>query len=264
MPQTGEHWLSELWRSRELVFFLALRDIKLRYRQTLLGVAWAALQPLLTMILFTFVFGRMAKIPTEGLPAPFFYFSALVPWTYFSAAVGQAGTSIVGNANLVTKVYFPRLCLPIAAVVGGLVDFGIASLLMCGMMIYYGIVPTWKMALWLPTVLLLVLCTSALAIFLSALNVRYRDVKHAVPFVLQLWLFATPIIYPQSLIPERLRSLVRLNPLTGIIETIRAAYAPGLAVDWASLALSSGIVILGLVLSVRYFNRAEQVFTDVI
>ena len=264
LVSTRHQWLSELWHAREVVYFLALRDVKLRYRQTFLGVAWAVIQPLFTMALFMFVFGTMAKIPTDGIPGPIFYFSALVPWTYFSTAVGQSGTSIVTNANLVTKVYFPRLSLPIAAVVAGLVDFGIASSFMIGMMVYFHVAPTWRLVLWPPLVLLLVLFTSAIGIFLSAVNVRYRDVKHAVPFVLQLWLFATPIIYPLTLIPERFRLVARLNPMTGIIGALRAALVPSATIDWPALGLSSALILAGLMLAVRYFNRAEQAFTDVI
>src|SRR5262245_26880386 len=216
-------WLRELWRYKELFYFLTWRDIKLRYRQTLLGVLWAVIQPFFTMVVFTLFFGGVVNVPTDGVPYPVFYFTALLPWIYFSATLSQAGNSLVGNAHLLTKVYFPRIILPASSAATTLVDFAIGSFFLVAIMAYFGIRPTWKFILWPLLVLPLSFLSLGIGIFLSALNVKYRDVKYVAGFLIQLLLFATPIIYSATLIPERFRLIVTLNPLTGIIEAFRAS-----------------------------------------
>src|SRR5713101_1962306 len=233
--------IRELWAFRELVYFLAWRDVKVRYKQTVLGVLWAVIQPLFTMVVFTLLFGQLAKIPTDGIPGPIFYFSALVPWTYLSTTVSNAGMSLVSNSNLLTKIYFPRIILPAAVALSNLVDFFIGSALYIGFMAYYEIPLGWNLLLWPALVLLLVLLSLGIGVFLSALNVKYRDFRYAIPFAIQLLMFATPIIYPASMVPEKFRWLVALNPLSGLIEAFRYALVPSQAIDWDLLWFSVGI-----------------------
>jgi lipopolysaccharide transport system permease protein len=258
------NWFGELWRYRELFYFLAWRDVKIRYRQTVLGVAWAVLQPFLTMLFFVVLFGRIVKVPTDGIPYPLFFYAALLPWTYFSTTLTLCGNSLVSNSMLITKVYFPRVIMPASTAVAGLLDLAIGSIVLVGMLIYYQVMPTWKLLLWPVLVLLLVVLGVALGMLLSALNVQYRDVKYAVPFLLQLWLFATPIIYPASMIPERYAWFLTVNPLSGLIENFRAVWSPDRAIDWSSLGVSAGVTIVVFALSALYFSRAEAVFSDII
>jgi lipopolysaccharide transport system permease protein len=259
----GKLALAELWQSRELLYFLVWRELKVRYKQTILGVLWALLQPLLSMVVFAVVFGRLARMPSDGIPYPIFAFAALVPWTYASTAVSGAASSLLGSQYLVTKLFFPKLLVPVAAVVSPLIDGAISFVLLLVMMIAYGIAPT-PAVLALPLfVLLAVITTAALGIWLAALNVRYRDVRYAVPFVIQLWLFASPIAYPASLVPLPWRHLVGLNPLASVVEGFRWALlggpAPGLMV------LTSVIVaVSGLLMATRYFRQVEGTFADVI
>ena len=215
--------LKDLWQYRELLYFLCWRDIKVRYKQTALGVAWAILQPVMTMLLFSLFFGRLAKMPSDGIPYPLFVYTALVPWMFFSSGITQSSGSLVENASLLKKVYFPRLAVPIASVVSGSVDFLCSFVVLIAMMLYYGIVPSLAV-LWLPFFLILA-CTAALGVglWLSALNVQYRDVRYVIPFLTQLWLFATPIAYPSSLLSEPLRTLYGLNPMVGVVEGFRWA-----------------------------------------
>jgi lipopolysaccharide transport system permease protein len=257
-------WILELWGYRELVYFLAWRDVKVRYKQTVLGVLWAVLQPFFTMVVFTLLFGQLAKIPTDGIPGPIFYFSALVPWTYLSTTVSNAGMSLVSNSNLLTKIYFPRIILPAAVALSNLVDFFIGSALFIGFMVYYEIPLGWSLFLWPSLVILLVLLSLSLGVFLAALNVKYRDFRYAIPFAIQLLLFATPIIYPVSMVPEKFRWLVALNPLSGLIEAFRYALVPSRAIDWELLWLSMGITAVLFVAGVAYFKRAEKVFADIV
>ena len=257
-------WLRDIWRYREVFYLLALRDTKLRYRQTALGAAWAVIQPLFTMMLFTLIFGRLAKIPSDGLPYPVFYYAALLPWVYFSNTITQAGVSLTSNANLITKVYFSRVALPVSPALSGLVDFAIGSLMLVGLMVYYRTPPTWKLLLWLPIATMLLLFTCAVGMLLSALNVRYRDVKHAVPFLLQLWLFATPIIYPTSMVPAHLQGFLLLNPLSAIINTFRASCFAGTDIEWRSLAVSAAMVAVLLGLASLYFNWVERTLSDIV
>jgi lipopolysaccharide transport system permease protein len=255
--------LRELLVYRELLFFLAWRDVKVRYKQTALGVAWAVLQPLLAMTLFTLVFGRLAKVPSDGIPYPLFSYAALLPWTFFSNAVTTSGTSVVGSAQLITKVYFPRLIIPGAAVAATLVDFAIALGLLAVLMVAYGAGVGPGVLLMLPLVLLTVILALGVGAWTAAMTVRYRDFRHALPFAMQLWLFATPVIYPASLVPSGWRPLLMLNPLTGIIEGYRAALF-GRPLDIASLALATVLSFLALWWGARTFRDMERTFADII
>ncbi len=257
-------WILELWGYRELVYFLAWRDVKVRYKQTVLGVLWAVLQPFFTMVVFTLLFGQLAKIPTDGIPGPVFYFSALVPWTYLSTTVSNAGMSLVSNSNLLTKIYFPRIILPAAVALSNLMDFFIGSALFIGFMVYYEIPLGWSLFLWPSLVILLVLLSLSLGVFLAALNVKYRDFRYAIPFAIQLLLFATPIIYPVSMVPEKFRWLVALNPLSGVIEAFRYALVPSSAINWQMLGFSIGITAVLFVAGVAYFKRGEKAFADIV
>src|SRR6266852_1762567 len=249
--------IRELWTYRELTYFFAWRDVKVRYKQTVLGVLWAVIQPFFTMLVMTLLFGQLAKIPTDGIPGPVFYFSALVPWTYLSTTVSNAGMSLVSNSNLLTKIYFPRIILPAAVALSNLMDFFIGSALFIGFMVYYEIPLGWSLFLWPSLVILLVLLSLSLGVFLAALNVKYRDFKYAIPFAIQLLLFATPIIYPVSMVPEKFRWLVALNPLSGVIEAFRYALVPGSTIDWKLLWFSIGITAVLFVAGVAYFRSAE-------
>ena len=256
--------LGDLWAYRELLYFLTWRDIKVRYKQTVLGAAWAIIQPLVTMVIFSIVFGRLARLPSDGLPYPIFTYAALLPWTFFAGAVTRAGSSVVGSAGLISKVYFPRLVVPLSAVVSGVVDFAIAFVILLGMMAYYGAKPTLAV-LALPLFLLLALATAlGVALWLSALNVRYRDVGYVIPFLVQIWLFASPVAYSSSLVPERWRPLYGLNPMAGVVEGFRwallgTAWKPGLLI-----AVSVGVVLIVLLSGALYFRRMEDTFADVV
>jgi homopolymeric O-antigen transport system permease protein len=256
--------VSELWRYRELFYFLAWRDVKVRYKQTALGVAWAVLQPLMTMLVFTLLFGTLGRMPSDGIPYPLFYFGALLPWTYFAATLATSGNSLVVNANLLTKVYFPRVILPSSAAFSGLVDFAIGCLLLFGMMAYYGIVPGWRLLLWLPLMVLLFGAALGVSMILAALNVRYRDIKYILPFLIQLWLFVTPVIYPISIIPDRYRLLVALNPLTGVIDAFRASLVPTKQIDWQLLSIASLVTLALCATAVVYFRKTERAFADIV
>ena len=256
--------LRELWEFRELLYFLAWRDIKIRYKQTALGMAWAIIQPFFTMIVFSIFFGRLAHMPSDGVPYPIFSYAALVPWTFFANGLNQSSNSLVAGAPLIKKVYFPRLIIPIAAVLSGMVDFILAFIVLLGMMLYYGLLPTANV-LWLPAFLLLALITSlGVGLWLSALNVKYRDVRHAVPFITQFWLVATPIAYPSTLLSEPWRTVYGLNPMVGVVEGFRWALLgtdtqPG-AMVFASFLMAVIILIAGAF----YFRRMEKSFADVV
>ena len=256
--------LGELWEYRELVYFLIWRDVKVRYKQTALGAAWAIVQPLFTMLVFSLFFGRLAKMPSDGIPYPIFAYAALVPWSLFAQGLNQSSDSLVSSANLLRKVYFPRLAIPIATIVAGMVDFSIASAMLLLLMLYFGIVPTINV-LWLPLFLLLTLSTSlGVGLWLSSLNVRFRDVRYVVPFLIQFWMFATPIAYPSSLLAEPWRTLYGLNPMAGVVEGFRWALlgtktAPGPIVFVSAAA--SVLILLG---GAFYFRRMEKTFADVV
>jgi len=256
--------LKAVWEYRELLYFLVWREVKVRYKQTMLGSAWAILQPLFTMVLFTAIFGHFAKIPSDDLPYSLFAYTALLPWTYFSQAISRSGTSLVDNANMISKVYFPRLIVPLAAVVTPLVDFFLAFLVLLGMMVWFGIVPGWN-AQALPLFLFLACLTAlAMSLWLSTLNVRYRDVRHTIPFLMQLWMYASPIAYPVSLIPDKWRMLYSLNPMMGVIEGFRWALLGKQSPDFRVIAVSTAIILALLLGGLVYFRRMEQTFADVI
>jgi len=256
--------LSELWTYRELIYFLIWRDIKVRYKQTLLGGAWAIIQPFFTMIVFSLFFGKLAHVPSDGIPYPIFSYAALVPWAFFANGLSQASNSLVGGANLIKKVFFPRLAMPISSILSGVVDFILAFLMLIGMIFYFGMVPTINVV-WLPLFLLLAFVTSlGVSLWLSALCVMYRDVRHIVPFLTQIWLFATPIAYPSSLLPEPWRTLYGINPMAGVVEGFRWALlgtmtAPG------PIVIISSLMAIGLLISgAYYFRRMEKTFADVV
>lgn len=261
-------WLAldvkELWDFRELLYFFVWRDIKVRYKQTAIGAAWAVIQPVMAMIVFSLFFGKLAKIPSHGLPYPVFYYCALLPWTYFATAMQGATNVVVGNQNVITKVYFPRVMLPAAAVLSGLVDFAIAFIVLLGLMFYYRMMPT-AAVIWLPVFLLLAVLTAlGVGLWLSALNAMYRDVRYVVPFLVQFWMFASPVAYPSSLVPAKWRWLYGLNPMAGVIEGFRWALTghgqgPGLLFAASSLAVIL-LVLSGLV----YYNAVEGTIADVV
>jgi lipopolysaccharide transport system permease protein len=256
--------LGSVWLYRELLYFLAWREIKVRYKQTIIGTAWAILQPLMTMAILTIVFGKFAKIPSDGLPYPLFAYVALLPWEYFSQALSRSGIGVVNDANLIRKIYFPRLIIPLAAVVTPLVDFFLSLLILLGMMLWFGVMPTWRVIA-LPLFLLMALLTAlSLGLWLSALNVRYRDIRHIIPFLTQLWMFASPIAYPVSLVPEQWRLLYSLNPLVGVVEGFRWALLGNDSPNFSIMAVSAAVVLVVLVGGVVYFKKMEQTFADVI
>jgi lipopolysaccharide transport system permease protein len=256
--------LRELWEYRELLYFLAMRDIHVRYKQTVLGAAWAIIQPFFTMVVFSLFFGRLAGIPSDGVPYPIFSYAALVPWTFFANGLGQASDSLANSSALITKVYFPRLTIPIAKALAGVVDFVLAFLVLLGMMIYYGMAPTINI-LWLPLLLVLALAASlGVGLWLSAMNVQFRDVRYLVPFLTQLWMFCTPVAYPSSLLPEPWRTVYGINPMVGVVEGFRWALlgtqtAPGLMIIASSL-----VTMAILVGGAFYFRRMEKTFADVV
>jgi lipopolysaccharide transport system permease protein len=253
----------DIWAYRELLFFLTWRDVKVRYKQTALGAAWAILQPLFMMIIFTIFFGRLAAVDSAGIPYPVFALAGLVPWTFFSNAITASGNSLVGSANLITKVYFPRLIVPAAAMLAGLVDFVLAFILLILLMLYYQVVPTIQL-LFLPVlVLLTALFSLGVGTWFSALNVKYRDVRFALPFLIQLWLFVSSVILPSSAVPAKWRWLLMLNPMSGIIEGYRSALF-GLPFDWLALGIASGLTILTLLYAIFAFGRVERSFADII
>jgi lipopolysaccharide transport system permease protein len=256
--------LLDLWDYRELLYFLVWRDVKVRYKQTVLGAAWAVLQPLLTMIIFTVIFGRFAKVPSDGVPYPIFAYCALLPWQLFAFAIGESGNSLVHNQHLVKKVYFPRLVIPAAPVLAGLVDFSISFVLLVGMMVYWGVRPGIA-AVTMPLFLLLAIATAlGVGLWLSALNVQYRDVRYTIPFLTQFWLFATPVAYPSSLVPAKWRVLYGLNPMVGVVEGFRWAMLGTHTAPGPMLLVSALAVAALLVTGVIYFRRVEKTFADLV
>jgi len=256
--------LRELFQYRELLYFLTWRDIKVRYKQTLLGATWAVLQPFLTMIIFTIFFGKIAGISSDGAPYPIFSYAGLLPWTYFANAVSLSSSSLVASSNMIRKVYFPRMLVPIGATLAGLVDYLIAMSILAAMMLYYHITPGLQILL-LPLPIIMSFITAAgVGLWLSALNVQFRDVKYVVPFLIQAWLFLTPVIYPTSIVPEAYRWLLRLNPMTGVVEFHRAIILQTRAVDWAAMLVSLGVCLAVFAAGAVYFRRMERSFADVI
>jgi len=255
--------LKDLWTYRELLYFLVWRDVKIRYKQTLLGAAWAIIQPLLTMLIFTLIFGKVAKIDSNGIPYPVFAYAALLPWTFFANAITASGNSIVGSAHLITKVYFPRLIIPVASVCAGLVDLAVAFPMLLALLFYYHIRMTLEVLVFIPLLLLTTLLAIAVGMWLSAINVRYRDVKFAIPFVVQIWMYLSPIAYPVSVIPARWRLLYSVNPFVGTIEGYRSALF-GRSFDWRALAISLLVTLLCLAYALHQFRKMEKSFADII
>ncbi len=256
--------LGELWRYRELVYFLAWRDVKVRYKQTAFGVAWALLQPLVAMLIFAVFLGQLAKVPSDGVPYPLFAYLGLLPWTYFAGATANAAGSLVANTSLISKVYFPRLVIPVAGVLAGLVDFAVGFGLLIVLLVIFGVLPsiTWLLIPFL--VILAILAALGVGIWLSALDVQYRDVRYAIPFAMQVWLFATPVVYPASLVPERYRPILGLNPMAGVVEGFRWAVLGHSDPPLALVAVSLAVIALLFTSGVLFFRRMERSFADVI
>jgi lipopolysaccharide transport system permease protein len=256
--------LKDVWQYRELLYFLAWRDIKVRYKQTVLGAAWAIIQPFFTMVVFSLFFGKLAKIPSDGIPYPLFAFAALVPWTMFANGLSHSADSLVASSNLIKKVYFPRLVIPISSVLTGLVDFLLAFAVLLGMMLYYGSVPTLNV-IWLPFFVILALVTSlGTGFWLSAMNVQFRDVRYTIPFLIQFWLFATPIAYPSSLLDEPWRTIYGLNPMVGVVEGFRWALLGTQTAPGATILVSAIVAVTLLVTGAFFFRRMEKTFADVV
>lgn len=255
--------LKDLWAFRELLYFLTWRDVKVRYKQTALGIAWAIIQPLFTMLIFTLFFGRLAGVPSDNVPYPIFAYAGLLVWVFFSNSITSSGNSLVGSANLITKVYFPRMIIPGAAVAAGLVDFAIAFVILVFLMIFYSIGVTWNILMFPILVLLTTLLALGVGMWMSALNVKYRDVRFALPFLVQLWMFVSPVIYPASFLPAKFRWLLLLNPMTGIVEGFRASLF-GRSFDWTALVISTVITLLVLIYASYSFRRMERSFADIV
>ncbi len=256
--------LPAIWQYRELLRSLVWRDIKVRYKQTAIGAGWAILQPLLTMVIFTVIFGNLAKIPSDGLPYPVFAYTALLPWTFFAQGLNRTGNSLVGNAQLITKVYFPRLLMPLSALGAPAVDFLLSFLILLGLMAWYGITPTWSV-LALPLFLLLALLTAMTAgLWLSPINVKYRDVSYTLPFLTQVWMYSSPVVYPVSLVPERWRWLYSLNPMVGVIEGFRWALLGKERPDLTMIAMSAAVIFVFFLGGIVFFKRMERMFVDIV
>ena len=256
--------LAELWRYRELLLFLVWRNVKVRYKQTVLGASWAVIQPFFTMLVFSLFFGRLAKVPSDGLPYPIFSYAALVPWTFFASGLESSASSLVASSNLIKKVYFPRLVIPISSVLSGLVDFVIAFSVLLLLMLYYDIRPTANVV-WLPLFLVLALVTALGAgLWLSAMNVRFRDVRHTLPFLTQFWLFATPIAYPSSLLDEPWRTIYGINPMAGVVEGFRWALLGTETAPGPMVVVSGAAALILMVYGAFYFRRMEKTFADVV
>lgn len=256
--------VTDIWRYRELLYFLVWRDVKVRYKQTVIGGLWAILQPLVTVAIFTVIFGTFVKIPSDGVPYPVFAYAALVPWTYFAQALGRSGTSLVSEASLITKVYFPRLIIPFSAVISPLIEFCLSFVILLGLIAWYG--GGWSWSMITAPLFLLLACATALSIglWLSALNARYRDIAYTLPFLTQIWMYASPVVYPVSMVPERWRTLYNLNPMTGVIEGFRWALLGKTHPDYYSIAISVAVVAFLLLTGTFFFRRMSLTFADVI
>jgi len=257
-------WALEYARYRELFIFLVWRDIKIRYKQTLLGAVWAVLQPFLMMIVFTLIFGRVAGMDSQGMPYPIFYYAAMVPWTFFAQGVPLSGNSLVANSKLINKVYFPRAIIPTASALAGVVDFFVASLVLIGMMVYYRFPFGWELLLWPVLVLPLAVLVVAIGMYFSSLNVKYRDIKYTIPFFVQMMLFVSGIIYSSDAIPQEYQKFLMLNPMVGIINAFRATVDPSRLVDWQQVGISCAVISVLFTLSLTYFRKAERAFADLI
>ncbi len=277
MPVNAQHYIHikpkkglqliefrELKQYQDLLYFLVTRDIKVKYKQTVLGGLWAVIQPFFMMVVFTLFFGKLAKIPSDGVPYPIFNFTAMIAWTYFSGAINKSSNSIVGSGSLISKVYFPRIFIPLAPVVAGLLDFAIAFVVLIGMMIYYHIYPSILVFILPVLIILMMLIASGIGMVLAALSAKYRDVSYMIPFLVQFWMFATPIVYPASMIPERYRMIYALNPMTGIIEGFRSAILGKVAFPIEMVLISTFISIGLFLIGLIYFKQVERYFADVI
>ena len=254
----------EIWSYRELLYFLTKRDIKVRYKQTILGGLWAIIQPFVTMVVFTFFFGRLGKIPSDGMPYPIFVYTALLPWIYFANAVSTSGNSLVGSAHLITKIYFPRLIVPLSATLGGLLDFFIAMFILGALIIHYKVILGFGILLFPFLVILTSLCAVGVGLWLSALNVQYRDIRYVIPFLIQIWMFLSPVIYPVSMAKGKYLWLLLLNPMSGVIKAYRASILGHQPIDWAFLGLSTVIIVVIFISGLFYFRRMERIFADVV
>lgn len=264
-PRSGWHMLNfrELWAYRELLWVLTMRDIKVRYKQTVLGASWAIIRPVLTMVIFSVVFGQLAKMPSDGFPYPVFVYAALLPWTFFAAAITSSGQSLVGSANLVSKVYFPRLIIPLSSIGAGLVDLAVSTVVLLLMMAWFGVGFTWNL-LAMPLLLIgVVFAALGVGTLLSALTVAYRDFTHLTPFLVQIWMYVTPVIYPVSIVPEKWQWLLYLNPMTGLIEAFRSAFL-GKPFDVSGIGISLLVAVAVFAVAVAYFERVERQFADII
>jgi lipopolysaccharide transport system permease protein len=255
--------LRELWQYRDLLYFVTRRDISVRYKQTTLGILWAVIQPFATMVVFSVFLGRLAGVPSDGIAYPVFSYLGLLPWMYFSGAVTRSAASLVNNPGLLTRVYFPRVLIPLSAILSALVDFAAASLVLGVLMLWYGITPAPTAVLLIPLVLITAFVASGVGVWLAALNVRFRDVQYAVPFLMQIWMFGTPVVYPAGIVPERWRGLFALNPMTGLIEGYRSVTL-GTTIDWRTLGVSVASAVVIAVLGFWQFRRVEATFADVI
>lgn len=260
--RVGEE-IADLLHYRDLLYFLTRRDLSVRYKQTVLGVLWAILQPLLTMVVFSVFLGNLARVPSDGVPYPVFAYLGLLPWTYFSSAVSRGAMSLVAHANLLGKVYFPRVLIPLSATLSALVDFAIAAVILVGIMLYFGMRPAASSILLLPLSIVTAFLALGVGMWLAALNVRYRDVQHATPFLMQIWMFATPVVYPGSLVPESYRAWFHLNPMAGIIAAYRSAVL-GTPLDWQGLSISAATTLAFLGLGIWQFRRMDRFFADVV
>ncbi|MBM4032654.1 MAG: ABC transporter permease [Planctomycetes bacterium] len=264
-PRKG--WLPinfrEIWRYRELLYFLAWRDVKVRYKQTVLGFLWAFLQPFTKMVVFSAIFGGLAKIDSEGFPYPIFLYAGLLPWQFFSESLSRSSQSVVGSSNLITKVYFPRLIIPLSAIGACLLDFAISFTILIGLMFYYSVPPTLATLIVVPLVALTIFAAFGVGCLLSALDVTYRDFRYMIPFVIQIWMFLTPVLYPVKVVPSAWQWLLLLNPLTGIVDAYRSALL-GKPFNWPSLAVSTGVIVVAILIGTLYFRKTERRFADII
>ncbi len=256
--------LKEIWDYRELLYFLTKRDIKVRYKQTVLGGLWAIIQPFFTMVVFTLFFGRMAKMPSDGIPYPIFVYAGLLPWTYFANALSTSGNSLVGSQNLITKVYFPRLIIPASGALAGLLDFFVAMSVLGALMVWYQYLPGFGILLFPVLVGLTFCCAVGVGMWLSALNVQYRDIRYVIPFLIQLWMFISPVIYPVSMVAEKYRWLLALNPMGGVINAYRASLLGHKPIEWHFLIISAAIIVIIFISGLYYFRRMEKTFADVV
>ena len=260
-------WLSlklrDIWQYRELLYFLTWRDVKVRYKQTVIGFLWAIIQPFLKMVVFSVIFGGLVKMDSEGFPYPIFLYAGLLPWQFFASSVSRSGESIVASANLIKKVYFPRLIIPIASVGACLVDFAISFIILIILMLYYNVVPTLSMFIVLPLILATIFTALGVGMLISALNVAYRDFRYIVPFFVQIWMFLTPVIYSTGIIPENWRWLILLNPMAGIVDAYRSAIL-GKPFEWGSLGISMGIAVVIFLCGLIYFRKTERYFADIV